>query len=176
MVYNNKEYRKEYYSRPSVKERRKEYYSRPEVIARTKISQRNYRQKNPGVFARGAERHRAKFPKKTWAARVIASHRQRGFKVMFSVISLTKNIALLKNCPVCGKTIDWLYKRTPTQQGPGLVCPSLDNLDNSRVLTLKNIKVMCFQCNVGKSTGTLDEYIQHCKNVVSYRPTKPTPL
>jgi len=187
-----KEYTKEYLKRPEVKVRkknynkslkmvqyRKEYYRRPEVKARNKtrqstpeerVKQKKYRQENPEIFARGYERHRAKYPKRTWAARVIASHQQRGFKVRFSVASLTKNVAFVDTCPVCGKHIEWLYKHSQDFRGPGLACPSLDRRFRDSVLTLKNTQLMCFQCNVGKSSGTIEEYIQHCKNVAIRHP------
>ena len=44
--------------------------------------------------------------------------------------------------------------------------PSLDRKFNENVLNISNVWIICYRCNMGKGEMMIDEYIEHCRNIV----------
>lgn len=65
-----------------------------------------------------------------------------------------------KECKICGTMIQ--YGAPP--RTPGL--PSLDRINNEKVMTMKNIQIICARCNYSKADRSMEEFINYCGLVI----------
>ncbi|RLC86712.1 MAG: hypothetical protein DRJ03_08035 [Chloroflexi bacterium] len=121
--------------------------------------------------ANNRERHnaystqwRASNPKRYWAMIALKGHRRRGFNIEITTDNLFDLAENTEECWICGCKLDWSIC---TKSGkPQSNSPSLDRIDNGNVLTLNNIQIICYRCNVAKSMMSMKEFVEYCKNVV----------
>ena len=43
--------------------------------------------------------------------------------------------------------------------------PTLDRLDNEKVIRTDNVLILCYQCNATKRDRTLKEFLEYCRAV-----------
>ena len=133
---------KHYYCKKCVNLKSSEWEKRnPEKV---KKMDRNYRKNNPI---------------KTWCRNTISSHKQSGYKVLFTAKDLYPIAKQTKNCPICNV----LLKRKSGKRQ--FYSPNLDRKDNGDILTLNNIWIICNKCNVTKSNRTMKEFAYYCTMV-----------
>ncbi len=87
-------------------------------------------------------------------------HRKKGFIVNLTIdeyLLLAKNA---KVCPICGCELDWECKRKTTK-----ISPSLDRINNEKILNKDNVMFICHQCNTTKGSRSLKEFIEYCKMI-----------
>jgi hypothetical protein len=108
-----------------------------------------------------------------WSRNVRNKHitgggRSKKFDVRFSVGELMEIAYRTDSCPSCGKHLDWGYgtKGQKAQHNS----PSLDRLNNEIVMTMDNIQIICYQCNVGKISQTNEQFYAHCWNIALLHP------
>lgn len=89
-------------------------------------------------------------PFKSWANNTIQNHKNRGFKILFSIHELATKAETILSCKFCGTTLE--YKRTrKAKRGWDSHSPSLDVINiNEKELTLENTQIICTRCNIDK--------------------------
>ncbi len=95
---------------------------------------------------------KSKSPFRPWARGTIRGHLERGFTIKFSINELIKIAEKVTKCPFCKKEICWMKSKTKPDS------PTLDRLENNQDLTLKNIDIICHECNCVKKNRTVNEY------------------
>jgi hypothetical protein len=65
-------------------------------------------------------------------------------------------------CFICGCQIDW---QLGTKGHMNNRSPTLDRLDNEKVIRADNVLILCYQCNATKRDRTLKEFLDYCRAV-----------
>lgn len=94
-------------------------------------------------------------PQLSWAKKTINTHIRKGHVVVFSVDELVKIVPVC--CSICDRILVWNHKGVP--QGTS---PSLDRINNEKILTLQNIQIVCLRCNATKQNRTQSEFEEYC--------------
>ena len=102
-------------------------------------------------------------PYKAWASSCLSGHRRRNkFTIQLTRDELVDIAKMSAYCPICGIRLDYKSKNgKPTKNSP-----SLDRKFNENVLNISNVWIICYRCNMGKGEMMIDEYIEHCRNIV----------
>lgn len=158
MVFNQKEYMREYNSRPEIKKRKKEYdrkyNSRPEVKERKKES-----------YSKPEYQKYKKEYQKNWAQSFegklsIVKSRSKKKNLEFNLtIEYLKSIYPKNNmCPLLNIPLDWKssYKHPNT--------PSLDRIDSSKGYIKGNVQWVSWRANQLMSNATPDELLMLAQN------------
>jgi len=105
---------------------------------------------------------RKKYPIKAWCKGTIYGHKKRGYKILFGYKEL---LPIAKNsmcCSICNDKLSWILKNGTTQSNT----PTLDSVDNKKILSLKNIQILCHKCNRTKSNRNMKELYKWCKSFI----------
>jgi 5-methylcytosine-specific restriction endonuclease McrA len=142
-----------------TKEERKQYHKEYAQKNRNKLNSywRTYHTKQ-----------RAEKSFRYWAQRRLKSHRHCGYETKLSITELTKFAENAQVCAICERPLDWFG----TKRLGGL-SPTLDRTNNENILTLNNIQIICFECNVTKGKRTMREFVNYCHMIASMFPNNP---
>ena len=83
---------------------------------------------------------------------------------MLSVDDIEKIALRTKVCPICGRELEWTYNNKQRASKPET--PSLDRVKNEKILTIDNIAIICWQCNISKRNQSVKEFVDYCRKVV----------
>jgi hypothetical protein len=144
---NNKEHIKEY--RENNKEHIKEYQK--EYCETNKEQLKEYRKNNY-------------IPR--WVSKTLHNHTKNG--IMYSPKlkeDLLKKALEKPPCQICHKELEWYStgKNKPTN-----LSPTLDRINNDNYMDIDNVAIICHQCNLKKSSETLEENLVWCKQFEEY--------
>jgi hypothetical protein len=93
-----------------------------------------------------------------WAIAGLSRHRHQGYIIQMKSKELEKLLKETQTCRICGQP---LTVRLGEKQSP-----SMDIIDpNNKILSAKNVQIVCFQCNSTKRDRTMQEFIEYCKLV-----------
>ena len=154
----NKEYLKEYYSRPGIKERQKEYmkeyHARPEVKERKKEYHKEYYLKPEN---RERRREYNNSIRGRWhVAKKRSSIRNLEFNITLEYLeSIYPDDSL---CPLLSIPLDW---STPPNHPS---TPSLDRIDSSKGYIKGNVQWVSWRANRLMSNATPDELLMLAQN------------
>lgn len=98
--------------------------------------------------------------KLTWSGKSICNHEKDGCTVKFDKFQLHEKIKHIEHCNYCNIKLTWGYGKGHSQSSP-----TLDRVNNEKIMTLDNVQVLCRQCNTSKGNRTHAEYIVHCTNM-----------
>lgn len=134
--------------------------------------QHEYRSKN-GEHERKREKNRRILfkqinPCKSWARKTLDTHRSKGYKVNITTDELVEIAKKTKECLFCGRKINFSEKERRNR-------PSLDRVNNEKVINKDNVMIVCFLCNKTKGERTLKEFLDFCKKVARISSQFPTP-
>ena len=130
---------------------------------KVKAAQKRYRQTHQEALQKKEKERVKKNPEKTWARKAIQHKKELGFSVLFTTQELTALALLHQPCRYCGKKLDY----SPFKGRVINVTPSLDRINNNTgILTLNDIQIICYKCNLKKSDQTHSEFLEYCKNVI----------
>ena len=101
-------------------------------------------------------------PERRWVINTLSSHRQKDFEVNITIDALTELAKNTKTCLLCGCELDWSVNTKGYLQ---FNSPSLDRIDNADTLTLDNVQIICYRCNVTKQNRSMKEFVEYCKLV-----------
>jgi len=104
-----------------------------------------------------------RYPFRTWANRVIQSHRQRGISVEITRLELEALATRNKTCAYCGCTL--MYG---VQNGPKMWhfnSASADRIDNTKPFSIENLQILCVRCNSAKSKMTELEFLDYIRSL-----------
>jgi len=108
-------------------------------------------------------RWQRKNPIKYWASKTIQSHKRKGFKVLLTTTELHTLAKSITHCSFCGIELDYNPKG---RSGWHRNSPSMDRIDNKKVIAMDDIQIICAQCNSAKSTMSIEEFIEYCQTIV----------
>lgn len=94
-----------------------------------------------------------------WASKTICQHKEKGYQIDFSVKTLTQKARTTITCEFCLKPLNW-FNQTIKHDSP-----SLDRLDNNKILYLNDIAIVCYQCNATKRNRTLSEFLNYVTDI-----------
>ena len=98
-------------------------------------------------------------PKKLWCMETIYNHRQRGFDIQITTNELFEVANPIDNCLLCGTKLNWSRgKKHPSDNSP-----TLDRIDNGKVISKNAVWIVCHKCNSTKRNRSLNEFIEYCK-------------
>jgi len=83
---------------------------------------------------------------------------------MLSVDDIEKIALRTKVCSICGRELEWTYNNKQRASKPET--PSLDRVKNEKILTIDNIAIICWQCNISKRNQSVKEFVDYCRKVV----------
>jgi 5-methylcytosine-specific restriction endonuclease McrA len=104
-----------------------------------------------------------RYPFRTWANKVIQSHRQRGIPIEITRLELEVIATRNKICTYCGRTLKY-----GIQNGPVIWhfdSASADRIDNTKSLSIENLQILCVRCNTAKSKMTETEFLEYIKSL-----------
>ena len=74
-----------------------------------------------------------------------------------------ETIALkVDNCHFCGCFLDW---RLHKGKRPESNYPTLDRINNDKILSLENVEIICYRCNLAKGSLAKSEFLEYIKTV-----------
>ena len=103
-------------------------------------------------------------PRRKWTHACLASHRRSGYVVKLTSKELFELATKTDNCFVCGCKLNWGLGRKWKQRADN---PSLDRLDNERMIRKDNVAILCYRCNATKQNRTLTQFIEYCAAVAA---------
>lgn len=93
--------------------------------------------------------------RRVWAYNTILGHRKKGCIVTFDHKWLTEKAEQTEACPYCEAPLEW---NGGERNRPGR--PTLDRMNNSLLMTKRNVAIVCGRCNVAKGKDTLANYLR----------------
>lgn len=168
----NKEKREAYRRNPEVRRHRKKYMQnyvkRVDVVGKLKKYHKKYNAKYEKKLETKEYRKewRVEHPKEFWASSTLSYHKRKEHKIEITKKQIYGFINNIENCTICGKELNFLpYKNHGKRTGPISNSPSLDRVDNEKIIKLNNIQILCYECNTTKGKRTMKEFIDYCKKV-----------
>jgi hypothetical protein len=105
-----------------------------------------------------------KNPRRKWAHACLASHRRNGYVTELAAKQLFELASKTDSCYFCGRRLNWgLGNKWKMRRDS----PSLDRLNNEKVIRLDNVVIACYSCNATKQDRTLNEFIEYCAAVAT---------
>jgi len=134
----------------------------PEKVRKSK---KKYYQKNKEKIKETQKIWREDNPIKFWCLKTIATHKHKGYKVLFKSKDLLPIAKQTKKCSICDVELDYSHGNKAGK--PGKQSPSLDRIDNNKVLTLSNTQIICHRCNATKRDRSMKEMFEWCENFIN---------
>ena len=97
-----------------------------------------------------------------WAYDTIRGHERRGFDVKLTHFDLMEIAQNETHCPICGERYVWRGNGHKSMHKP-----SLDRLNNEKIINKENVWVICSRCNATKGDRSMKEFVEYCKKVAS---------
>ena len=107
-------------------------------------------------------------PRKLWAQMSIGNHKNNGFTLQLTKHELEEMALKTDKCAICDVTLAWGYLTGKAYK----ISPSLDRINNDKVVTKDNVQILCVRCNRTKSDRTMNEFIEYCNLVAKRFPIK----
>ena len=111
-------------------------------------------------------RYRKNNPVRAWCSGTIGSHKACGYIVELSLNELYDVASTITTCPICKCKLVW----SPSSKGGKVIprSPTLDRINNQKVMRLGNVQIICHQCNHTKGTRTPEELFAWCQQYILY--------
>jgi len=110
------------------------------------------------LYMRG---YKLKNPHRIWSMMTINNHKKEGYAVEFSIdelISFTKNNG--SECRYCQQPLSW------NNHGVRANSPTLDRINNEKTLSLGNVQILCWRCNLIKGNLPEKNFIDHLSKLM----------
>lgn len=120
-----------------------------------------YRKSNPEVGRKSYNKWSVSHYRHKWAIKTLHRHRKYGCDVLISVPELLSIAENTDFCFICNEPIDW----SPGKGKPSPKSPTLDRINNGKIVSKDSVAIVCGLCNRTKSNRTLSEFIDYCKMV-----------
>jgi hypothetical protein len=125
---------------------------------------KEWRRAHPEFIRQYYKDYARKNPRRRWAIACLAGHRRRGYAIEMLSSELYQLALKTDVCFVCGRRLDW---GLGSKGRMNMRSPTLDRVDNERVIRRDNIAILCYQCNATKRERTLKEFYEYCSAVVA---------
>ncbi len=125
---------------------------------------RQYNLTHPEFRKRYEREYALKNPRRRWAHACLGGHRRRGITVEMTSKELFQLASRTDSCFICGCQLDWQLRNKGKMKKDS---PTLDRLDNERVIRKENVAILCYRCNATKRDRTLKRFVEYCDAVVA---------
>ena len=133
----------------------------PEIRERQIKYDKEYRAKNRKHRYENQKKNITANPKLAWSRSKIYCHIRSGYQVEFTTSQLADFVKDIEICSFCNVKLDWGFRYDGT--GRNRLRPSVDRIDNEKILRLNNIQIICWRCNATKYDRTMKEFVDYCK-------------
>ena len=123
---------------------------------------RTYFREHPEFRHRYDKEFRIRNSRKRWASACLSGHKRKGYVIQITFNELSEMASRTELCYLCGNPLDWQLGNKGHMNNRS---PTLDRLDNERVIRNDNILILCYQCNATKRDRTLKEFLDYCRAV-----------
>src|ERR1700733_13277712 len=120
---------------------------------------RTYFRNHPKFRPQYEKEYRRKNSRRRWASACLAGYRRRGYRTELTYGELCELAQKTDACYICGTTLDWQLGNKGHMHNKS---PTLDRLDNEKVIRNDNVLILCYQCNATKRDRTLKEFLDYC--------------
>lgn len=126
-------------------------------------SNKKYYAEHKEACIRASIRWQNNHPYMAWASMRIRGHRSRGYEIKITHQELIKLAQDTVYCRYCGIKLDWKFghKNRSAQSNS----PSMDRINNGRIIKKSNIQIICMLCNISKQCRTHKNFIKYCEKV-----------
>lgn len=139
-------------------------------VLKKKRSKRYRRQKleeDPEYYKRKRRmltvEHRIDNPHRTWTQGTISSHKRNGYIVNIETDELQRVAEQTDRCVMCGRLLNWGQGNKKTLHSDS---PTLDRINNEKILTMESTQILCLRCNTKKGSMPMKEFVNWCKSIV----------
>ena len=129
---------------------------------------RNYHKTHLDDDRKYEREYARKNPRRRWANACLSGHRRRGYAVEITSEELYQIASRTEHCFICDCQIDWQLGNKGHMNNRS---PTLDRLDNEKVIRKDNSLILCYQCNASKRDRTLKELVDYCEAVAKKFPS-----
>lgn len=154
VIVRRKKSMEKYLKKPTTKKRmkkyRKKYIQRPYVKKRMVINTRNWRNRNS---------------KRIWAQSRINGHKRDNYEIKITKEELIDFIKNINTCAICGIEINFIQGIGNNEHNYSNRA-SLDDINNSHIISINNIQIVCHRCNSTKHNRSMKEFLSYCKMIV----------
>lgn len=141
-----------------IREKYKEYYKKN--TRRIAETQMKWKGLHPERCKELQKNWAIKNPHRSWAWATIGNHRTKGHIIEIDIDELCYLAQHATSCPYCGAKFDWSRSGG---RGGHKNSPTLDRLENSMVVSIKNVQIICLTCNRKKGDWPEDLFIERMK-------------
>lgn len=99
---------------------------------------------------------------KIFAATTLNDHKRNGYKMNMTKLELEILAQKTNKCIYCDEILN--YNRGDKHKSMSN-SPSLDNINNIKILSINDVRIICHRCNTIKSNMSHIEFIEYCKKV-----------
>src|SRR4030065_2045016 len=115
---------------------------------------------NKDKCLKNIRKQRSKRSHRTWSRSTIYSHKEQEYDIQLTLDEL-ENLAIRTiECPYCDIELDWSLGNKNGRSKYN--SPSLDRINNGKILTIDNVQILCIVCNMTKGTRTEEEFASYC--------------
>jgi len=104
-------------------------------------------------------------PREYWAYSTLHSHKSRGCTIEINRQDLIQLAYETDSCPICGSKLEW--NSIGKNGSPISNSPTLDRMNQEKVIKMNNIQIICSRCNVSKNARSMSEFKEYCTLVAS---------
>lgn len=105
------------------------------------------------------QKFKSKRYKYVWASNTIGGHKRNGFTCDFRPKELEKFVLNIDNCQFCNKQFNWMNTKVSNDS------PTMERLNNEKIIKLDKIAIICHQCNCSKSNLNFNEFVEYCSRI-----------
>lgn len=108
------------------------------------------------------KKYNIKNPVRVWCISTLSQHKHNGYIINISLDELYNYVKSAKYCYICGKELDWTIGKKHSNHNS----PTLDRLNNEKEINIRNIQILCRDCNISKSNKTILELVSWAEQVI----------
>lgn len=124
---------------------------------------KRYFQENKERISRRTAAYQREHPREYWSYSTYNGHRSRGCEILFDRHYLIDLAYKTDNCPICGCELNWGF--IGKNGSPMRNSPTLDRINQTKVLTKETVQIVCARCNMSKNARNMPEFIEYCKSI-----------
>ena len=114
-------------------------------------------------FKSAYKKYLVKNPHYSWAKSTIKAHKRDGYAVNFKPKELADIARKITVCPICSVILKW--NQGGSDGKLKRESPTLDRINNEKILDLQTVQIVCHSCNTTKSYRTMVEFVEYCEMV-----------
>lgn len=115
----------------------------------------------PERYRRASKIYNETHPHRTWARVSVRNHKMKGYDVRFNYKQLEELALKTPACLFCGEQINYNRRGKIYDDSP-----SLENLNNEKIITLENSTIICYSCNRTKARRSVAEFFEYIEKVM----------